>query len=180
MGAGHGFLGSSPTAIRSLATGWSVNSLGIFTTGVPVNITQGVNTYGNSNFVNQRPNLVPGVPRYLSKSIDPVTGNIRFLNPAAWAYPATGSYGNSPRNPVHDPHFTDVDVSVKKSTPIHDNQRLEFRAELFNIFNHPNFAAPVATYAPNSLTFGEITSTFGTTLGFGTSRQMQLALKYIF
>jgi hypothetical protein len=180
MGAGHGFLGSSPAPVRIAASGWSVNSLGIFTTGVPVNITQALNTYGNSNLVDQRPNLVAGVPHYLTKSIDPATGDVRFLNPAAWATPATGTYGNSPRDPVHDPHFTDVDFALMKSTRIHENQSLDFRAELFNIFNHPNFASPVASYSPSSLTFGEISSTFGSTLGFGTSRQMQLALKYIF
>jgi hypothetical protein len=180
MGTGHGFLGSSPTPVRIAASGWSINSLGIFTSGTPVNITQSVNTYGNSNLLSQRPNLVQGVPRYLSKSIDPATGNVRFFNPGAWAYPAAGSFGNSPRNPVHGPHFTDVDFSIKKSTHIHENQRLDFRAEIFNIFNHPNFAAPVAAYAPTSLTFGEINSTFGSTLGFGTSRQIQLSLKYGF
>jgi hypothetical protein len=187
MGVGHGFLGNSLTPVRVLASGWSLNSLGIFTSGIPVNIT-GANTYGNSNNILQRPNLVQGAPRYLAKSIDPVTGDVRFLNPAAWtpptasttACPTCGMFGNSPRNPVHDPHFTNVDFALKKTTQLHDNQRLDFRAEVFNIFNHPNFAAPVAAYAATSPTFGEISATFGNTLGFGTSRQIQFALKYIF
>jgi hypothetical protein len=180
MGKGYGFLSKSATPVRMLASGWSIDSLGLFTTGVATNITQSLNTYGNSDLLNQRPNLVPGVPRYLSTTIDPATGDVRFLNPSAWATPATGTFGNSPRDPVHDPHFTEVDVTLKKSTQIHENQRLDFRAEIFNVLNHPNFAAPVAAYSPTSLTFGEINSTFGSSAGFGTSRQIQLALKYIF
>jgi hypothetical protein len=189
MGQGHSFLGSSATPVRMLASGWSINSLGLFTTGVALNVTQGINTYGNSDLVAQRPNLVQGVPRYLPKSFDPATGDVRFLNIAAWTYPTAattacptcGMFGNSPRDPIHGPHFTNVDFSLKKSTQIRENQHLDFRAEIFNIFNHPNFAAPVVSYTgPNSLTFGEMSTTFGSTVGFGTSRQMQLSLKYLF
>ncbi len=187
MGAGHGFLGSSVGPVRSLASGWSVNSLGIFTTGTFFNVTQSINTYGNSNTVNQRPNLNPGVPKYLPKTFLS-NGNVSFLNSAAWSYPtaysaanpANGKFGNSPRNAVHGPHFTDVDMSLRKSTKIGDHQQLDFRAEFFNILNHPNFAPPVVAYAPPPAIFGQINSTFGGTVGFGTSRNIQFALKYIF
>jgi hypothetical protein len=180
MGTGHGFLGGSSAPVRALASGWSFNSLGIFTTGTPVNITTSLNSYGNGDVVNQRPNLVAGQPKYLQPSFDAATGGVRFLNPAAWTPAIKGTFGNSPRDPVHGPHFTDVDFAFKKTTKIHENQQLDFRAEIFNIFNHPNFAAPTAAYSATSITFGEINSTFGNTVGFGTSRQIQLALKYIF
>jgi hypothetical protein len=180
VGSGYGFLGSSPAPIRTAVSGWSINSLGLFTDGSFYNVLQGVNTYGNSDLVNQRPNLVPGVSKYVKKAINPVTGYVSYWNINAWATPATGTFGNSPRNPVMTPHLTNVDLALMKTTPIHDEQSLEFRAELFNIFNHPNFGGPGASYSPTSGTFGQITSTFGTSLGLGTSRQLQLVLKYKF
>jgi hypothetical protein len=71
-------------------------------------------------------------------------------------------------------------MSLRKSTKIGDHQQLDFRAEFFNILNHPNFAPPVVAYAPPPAIFGQINSTFGGTVGFGTSRNIQFALKYIF
>jgi hypothetical protein len=179
MGSGHAFLGSSSAPIKTLVSGWSVNSLGLFTSGVPVNVLQNVNTYGNGDLINQRPNRVAGQPLHLPTTILS-TGSVSFLNPAAWSIPTAGTFGNSPRNPVNGPHLTQVDMALMKMTPIREGQQLEFRTEFFNIFNHPNFAAPNATFATGSTTFGTISSPFGTSIGFGTSRQIQFALKYMF
>jgi hypothetical protein len=178
MGKGHSFLGSGAAASRLLASGWSINSLGIFRTGVAENVQQSVNTFGNGDFINQRPNRVAGTPLYVAKSIDPSTGYVTWLNPNGWATPAAGTYGNSPRNGTYGPHFTQVDFSLLKDTPIREGQLLEFRAEFFDILNHPNFAFPTTSFG--SASFGRITSTFGNTIGFGTSRQIQFALKYKF
>jgi hypothetical protein len=60
-----------------------------------------------------------------------------------------------------------------------ERQRLEFRAEMFNIFNTPQFANPEANLA-SPATFGQTFSTIGTNSGFGTNRQVQFALKYSF
>jgi hypothetical protein len=179
VGSGHALGDSSPRALKTAISGWSVNSLGLFTSGVPVNITQANNTYGNGDLINQRPNRVAGQPLYLPRTIN-AAGGVTFLNPAAWAPPAAGTFGNSPRNPVNAPHLTQVDIALMKTTPIHEDQKIEFRAEFFNLLNHPNFAAPTATYSPTSTTFGTISSTFGTSIGFGTPRQIQFALKYLF
>jgi hypothetical protein len=178
VGTGYGLLGSSPAPIRTAVSGWSVNSLGLFNNGSFSNVIQGVNTYGNSNLVNQRPNLVQGVSKYVTPTINPATGYLSYWNPAAWTLPAAGTFGNSPRDPVMVPHLTNVDFALMKKTPIHDQQNLEFRAEFFNIFNHPNFASPGFTFG--TATFGQSTTTLGNAIGLGTSRQIQLALKYKF
>jgi hypothetical protein len=117
----------------------------------------------------------------LPKTINSV-GGVTFLNPAAWqVLPATaGTFGNSPRNPVVGPHLTDLDMALMKTTPIHEGQTLQFRAEFFNVFNHPNFGAPTSADAAGSTTFGTITAPYNTSIGFGTPRQIQFVLKYLF
>ncbi len=179
MGKGHSFLGHSPAPVRLLASGWSVNSLGIFRSGVAANVQQSINTYGDGNLINQRPNRVAGQPLYVAKSLD-TNGYVTFLNPAGWAYPTAGTFGNSPRNGIYGPHFSQLDASLVKSTEIHGTQLLEFRAEFFDVLNHPNFGFPNTSFSPTSPSFGRITSTFGNTIGFGTSRQIEFALKYKF
>jgi hypothetical protein len=81
---------------------------------------------------------------------------------------------------VFGPKFAQVDASIVKSSQIYKEQSLEFRVQMYNIFNHPNFAQPSGAFAPGSLTFGEITSTLGNTVAFGSARQLELALKYKF
>jgi hypothetical protein len=101
-----------------------------------------------------------------------------WLNPAAFSMPAPGTFGNLGRNTVYGPGFANVDFSLLKTTKFSESRNLEFRAEFFNIPNHPNFAQPSSTF--NTSSFGRIFQTFGATLGLGTSRQIQMALKYNF
>jgi outer membrane receptor protein involved in Fe transport len=179
MGEGHQFLGSAPSPVKIAASGWSVNGIGIFRTGVATNVQMFNNTYGNGDYTNQRPDRVSGQPLYVQQERQ-ANGYISYLNPDGWAYPADGTFGDSPRNGVYGPSFMQVDTSLIKDTKITETQSLQFRAEFFDIFNHPNFDLPNTSYAPGSSSFGMLTSTFGNTIGFGTSRQIQFALKYRF
>jgi hypothetical protein len=113
---------------------------------------------------------VPGVSDYVSgKSYK------QWLNPAAWTAPAAGTFGDSPRNSVYGPRFTQIDSALVKQTPLGEDRSLEFRSEFFNMFNHPNFGQPDSTVGDGG--FGQVFSTFGRTIGFGTSRQIEFALK---
>ena len=76
------------------------------------------------------------------------------------------------------PNFLNTDFSVTKDTHIAERFNLQFRAEMFDIFNHPNFGNPVLTATSGS--FGIITSTRFPTGDFGSSRQIQFALKLQF
>jgi hypothetical protein len=173
MGKGHTFLGTTSGFAGTLASGWQINSLGLIRSGIADLPLIGVNTSGNADTTNQRPNLVPGV------SIKPANQSInQFWNPAAFAIPAAGTYGNAGRGILYGPAAWDADVSLIKDTAIKERMRLEFRAEVFNLFNHPTFALPYNVVGTSS--FGQILSTFGSTLGFGVSRQIQLALKLKF
>ncbi len=173
MGRGYSFLESSPAPVRLLASGWQVTALGLFHSGVADTIYIATNTYGNEDYVNQRPNVVPGVGYYA-----PHKSWRSWFNPNAWSLPANGTFGNSSRNTVYGPTFKQIDTSLIKQTPLGGDRNIEFRAEFFNVLNHPNFAEPDTYYGTEG--FGQTFNTFGATIGFGTSRQIQFALKYSF
>jgi len=156
-----------------LASGWRVSTLGILRTGVADTVYIGTNTFGNGDFINQRPDCVAGVDPYAH----PQTTS-HWLNPAAFSMPAVGTFGNCGRNTIYGPNFRNVDFSILKETKLGETCNLEFRAEFFNIFNHPAFAQPDTTFGTPG--FGEIFNTLGRTLGAGTSRQIQFALKFSF
>jgi hypothetical protein len=182
LGEGHRFLSSGVGS--KLVSGWKVSTLGILRTGVADTVYIGTNTFGNEDFTNQRPDCVAGVNPYASPRT--ITN---WLNPAAFSMPAAGTFGNCGRNTIFGPGFRNLDFSLLKDTKLGETRSLEFRAEFFNIFNHPEFAQPNTTYgtttAPDGTVsviqgFGQIFNTLGSTLGFGTSRQIQFALKFRF
>jgi hypothetical protein len=144
----------------------------------------------------RRPDLVPGVDPFIA------SGGLLFLNPAAFATPQPGTYGNLERGSLHGPGFAQVDLVVAKHFALSGARNFEFRIEVFNLFDRTNFSSPVATL-PNALpttalneanrvqpgqaftpaaagTFGTLTSTVGRTVGLGTNRQMQLAFRVNF
>jgi hypothetical protein len=173
MGKGHDFLGTSSKTVSLLASGWEVNALGIIHSGIADNIGLDTNTYGNGDYTNQRPDFVPGVHQYVQNR-----GVHQFFNPDAWSLPAAGTFGNSPRNGVYGPGFAQIDSSLIKQTPLSEGRSIEFRAEFFNMFNHPNFAQPDSTWTSKTdPSFGKFYSTFGSTIGLGTPRQIEFGLK---
>src|SRR5262249_45582069 len=82
----------------------------------------------------QRPDIVPGVPIYLH------SGGLQFLNPAAFALPPVGSFGNLGRGAIKGPAIKNVDFSVAKNWRLTERFGLQFRTEMFNAFNHVNFS----------------------------------------
>jgi hypothetical protein len=136
-------------------------------------------TDGNGNFANsdgqQRPDVVPGV-KANSKPCIPGT----FFNTCAFQNPALGSSGNVGLNTLEGPGVKNVDFALLKTIPLGESRRIEFRAEAFNTFNHPNFqfAAPGPQNSINSTVMG--TSTFGSLTGALAPRQLQVALKLFF
>jgi len=156
-----------------------------------------INTPGGGASRNtRRPDLVPGVDPFIK------SGGLVFLNPAAFTTPRPGTFGNLTRNEIHGPSFRQVDVVISKRVGFGGAPNVEVRAEIFNLFNITNFANPVGTL-PNALpgnslteanrvqpgqpyttgaagTFGRLTSTVGRTVGLGTPRQVQFALRFNF
>ena len=106
-------------------------------------------------------NVVAGINPILT-NWNPATG---YLNPAAFAQPDFGTFGNLGRNSIYGPGYRNLDFSITKNTQLWERLNLQFRAELFNIFNHPNFALP-----NGSITFGT-DSTTGQPIPIGTISQ---------
>jgi hypothetical protein len=169
---------------RWIADGWQLNSLTQIRTGFPVNATVTGGFFGGA----LRPNLVSGVPIRPSNYSAPENQ----FNPNAFSIPKPGTFGNLGRNALRGPGFAQVDFSIFKNTRLTESQSLQFRVEIFNLFNHANFADPSGGLNPDSFSgslnraarFGESLSTVGNQLGgllgAGGPRQVQLSLRYIF
>jgi hypothetical protein len=156
---------------------------------LPAGFTAVVNTPGGGASRNvRRPDLVPGVSPYLN-------GDRGRLNPAAFATPAPGAFGNLPRNALRGPGFAQFDLVFNKRFPLRERANVEFRTEIFNVFNHPNFTNPSSTLnsavgtlqpgqpytqAAAGATFGLLRQTVERTVGLGTNRQIQFALRLNF
>jgi hypothetical protein len=123
-------------------------------------------------------NLRPNVSGPLTVTGSPVQW---FSNPAVYTSPCTPSAcspGDMARNSVIGPDFVDTDLSLIKDTKIWERMNLQFRADAFDVFNHPNFGNP--NLSVGSTTFGTITSTRFANGDYGSARQLQLALKLEF
>jgi hypothetical protein len=157
--------------LHALSSNWQVNGITTLQTGGPINITMPFDNSGTGEF-RDRPNLVgdPHVP------FDPLGP---YLNPAAFAQPVPGTYGNLGRNVFSGPHLNDFDMSFVKSQQISREWLLRLRAEFFNIWNHPNFANPSTTFGSGF----RLTSTpdsFNPYFGNGSPRNVQLVAEMEF
>ena len=141
--------------------------------------------------------LVPGQPVYLygSNCASALQGlgdlpagkqcpGGRAINPLAFTPPASGP-GDAPRNFVRGFGAWQMDLAIRRDFPIYENLKLQFRAEAFNVFNHPSFGYINPIFGQN--TFGQATGTLASTLGIlsplyqmGGPRSMQFALKLVF
>ncbi|HEU4871044.1 MAG TPA: carboxypeptidase regulatory-like domain-containing protein [Pyrinomonadaceae bacterium] len=143
---------------------WQLNAIASYFGATPVDITTGANTLGTASAVGQRPNYT-GAPLYLSG--DPT----RHLNPAAFARPAPGQLGTLGKGSVRGTAITNVDFSLAKNWRYKERYGFQFRAEFFNVFNHPNFVGYDLDI--RNSTFGELNSTLA-------SREIQLGIKFTF
>ena len=180
LGPGKQFL-SEPGFWRSVAGGWEVTSDFMARTGFPVNvlINRSSSSVPDGNTTDQRPDLVPGVP--LTPTGGATTG--QWINPAAFTVPATGTFGDAPRDVVRGPGAWQMDFGVGKRISLTERERLEFRSEFFNIFNHPQYGLPQATFGVPG--FGSIIQTVNTTtpvspVGSGTPREIQFSVRLRF
>jgi len=154
--------------------GWSTSGIVTVQKGVPIPILDGTRDLNRDNNFTDRP-LITGNP-YLGKN--PADG---FLNPASFAHvvcPTSVNFGiwcDSPtgRNTLIGPGFVNTDFGVAKKFRIRETAALQFQANFFNLFNHPNFDVPAGNVFGNAATFGKSTVDFG-------ARVTQLALRFDF
>ena len=169
---------NQPGFLRAIAGGWQVSSTALARTGFPVNVlvNRSAASVPDGNSSSSRPDLVPGV------SLTPTGGKTigQWINPAAFAMPAAGTFGNAPRNVARGPGAWQMDFGAAKRIQLGETGWLEFRSEFFNIFNHPQYGLPQSTFGVPG--FGSILQTVNTTtpvspVGSGTPREMQFALR---
>lgn len=182
--------------MRTALGGWQASTIVQARSGDAINVTDsGGGIFGLST----RPNYT-GQPVRLSNFSWPR----HSYNLAAYSVPPAfngnpgdpSTLGNVPRNSLRGPDFFQWDFSGMKNFPLTEKAQLQFRGDLFNILNHPNFGNPsvgvcnafavgcTTNLAEQNTTFGEVGSTIAdqdaSQVGTGTSRQIQLALKVIF
>lgn len=155
--------------------GWDLSGIYTARTGTPftVSIARTAATVPSGQTQNQRADYVGG-DVYASNK-----GPGLWLNPAAFALPANGVYGNSGRNRFRGPGLWQADIGISKKFRLTESANLDFRTEMFNLFNRAQYGNPVS--ARNNSTFGTILATAndGAT-GTGTSRQLQFMLRLNF
>jgi carboxypeptidase family protein len=170
LGRGRKFGSDWNTATNAFLGDWQVTLIDKILSGFPVPLIDSFNqsntTFnagGNDNNYN-RPNRV--------SSCDPTAANHsqhQWINSACFVAPPIGQLGNAARVPAVGPDFVNTDFSVIKDFPLHREMGLNFRAEFFNLFNHPQFGAPISDI--NQPGFGSVNSTVN------NPRLVQLALK---
>ena len=236
FGKGRNYSLSGPMDI--IAGGWQIGGITNFRSGVPIDVlitrpdiayvgnpgtpyagqtfaspvvvsgrvlsTAVVNTPGGGNSRNiRRPNVVAGVNPFQKTGYN-------FLNPAAFSTPAPGTFGNFRRNNLSGPNLAQLDLTLSKQFHMTERSYIEFRSEIYNVLNHPNFANPgtvrlnqaLATVTQNPTTgavtvsgpqpgtpftqstagsaWGLYSSTVGNQVGIGANRQIQLSLRASF
>jgi hypothetical protein len=150
-------------AMRLGLGSWMVTGLAVLDAGQPFSVTDS-SDYSYSGLGLDLADRVPGVPLYSNG----------ILNRNAFTDNAPGTYGNSGRNSFRGPSNFEADMGLMKLIPIKERIKFNFRAEVFNLFNHPNLPLPQTDYG------SEGTGVFGTYTFARDPRILQFSLKLQF
>jgi hypothetical protein len=175
------FLKNSEGWVRTAFADWQVGGIWTLQSGSPFTVNLSVDRANNGEPLSapsQRPNLV----------CDPNSGpktTSEWFNTTCFAMPAQYAYGNSGRDMVIGPALDDFDATFQKNFALHENTQLQFRADIFDFFNHPNFNQPNRIFVSTSSATGAIgtvypQSNFGTISSTQDPRVMQLSLRLSF
>ncbi len=162
---------------------WAIDTTLHAQSGPPVDIigAQVVNP-ADGTLVGNRPNVIVGVPLYVD---DPALPGGRAINRAAFALAPAGQFGNLGRNVVRGFGAWQIDTAIRREFVLKEQLRLQFRAEAFNLLNHPNFGTIQTSLT--AVNFGQATNTLNQQLGgisqlyqIGGPRSLQFAVKVLF
>jgi len=174
---------------NKLLGGWVLNAIYTYGSGHSFTVIDGFNNSLTGDTNNpDRPNLNPGSSGGLVNGVTTGCTGIPagqqlhtaalWFDPCAFSLPAAGTFGNLGRDTLIAPGMNNVDFALVKETSLTERMRLEFRGELFNLFNHAQFALPNSTVFTSTRTYsssaGQITATST------DNREIQLGLKLIF
>ena len=154
----------SNQTVRALASHWQISGIVRLQTGNYLTITSGFDTALTNATGNSRANQVLLDPYAPNRSTN------QWLNPAAFARPGDGVWGNASKN-ITGPGSVRIDMALSRTFQVRERQSMQFRAEAFNLPNHLNPGSPIT--ALNNPNFGKI-------LSASDPRILQFALKYLF
>ncbi len=175
FGRGQRFLDTRQRVLSQLVSGWSLSGITTIQSGLPFTPQLGYNPSNNGDSRNPvRPSWNPA---FTGSAI--IGSPNEYFNPNAFIAPPNGTYGDAGRDVLIGPGLATVDVSARKNIQVTERANLQFRAEFFNVLNHPNFNTP------NPVVFTSATSGISSTAGVisgtaTTSRQIQFGLKLAF
>lgn len=169
-------LGNLGGVARALTSGWQVSGIVTVSSGMPYHPVIGFDRAGDrqSDTDMQRPNWAPGFD-----ASNATTGSVdRWFNPAAFALPTAGIFGNVPRNVLRGPNLRTADFSIFKNQTIAKSV-LQLRVEVFNMLNRENFGPPSDRRVFN--TDGTVVPGAGRITTLATpARQVQFGIKFLF
>ena len=172
FGRGQRWGSGASGVVDKLLGGWQWNGILTAQSGFPFTPLVGSNISGTGASEN------PDVPnRNPSFSGPVILSKIeQWFNPSAFLLPTAGTFGNVSRSSYTGPGLTTFDTSLFKKFPLNERWNLQFRTEVFNLFNHANFGSPnPVVFSGNSYS-----SSAGVITAAADSRQLQFALKLIF
>jgi hypothetical protein len=164
----------APAVVRAFFDRWQLNGIASYNSGTPFTVSDSANVALQANsppisgFPASRPNVI-GDPNAGPHTADEWISRSSYQRLDIQTQ--AGQFGNAGRNIARGPSYANVDVSLVRDFDLTGQTRLQFRAEVFNVFNHANFGLPVGDL--NSPSFGRI-------LSAGSPRLMQFAMKLIF
>ncbi len=168
--------------------GWSISTIVQLQTGNPLNFH--TTNSALTGLTTVRPSVLGSVQTGFTPATNKSATAVTYIQNPAVFYDQGNAFGNLGRNAVTGPGFSNVDLAIWKDTKITERVTWQIRADAFDLLNHANFNNPILTVPstqkpgvpiPANSTFGLITGGTRFTAGdFGTSRQIQLAMKLIF
>lgn len=180
FGHGQKFGANAPRVVDTILGGWDLGGTLVDQSGYPFSVSSQHTTLPVSGVGNTYATYT-GTDTSIGQVLRQGNG-VFFFTPAQIAeFTTTSAFqvGNAGRNIFRNPWFNELDLSLIKAFKITERQRVSFRTEAFNVFNHPNFGGP-ATNITTPASFGKFSSTLGTQNGSTSARTLQLALRYDF
>lgn len=179
IGRGRPYANNMSGILENVIGGWAVSPIFSYHAGFPLAITNangdtsGTFPQGTAGSGAARPNC--NGPVHYTHVL--TSAGYQWFDASSFSEPAAGTFGDCPaQGPVIGPRYVDIDLSLQKNFRITESKRLQFRADFFNAFNHPNLAAPSGNTGANG--FGN--SNFGAITGSQDAREIEFALKFYF
>jgi hypothetical protein len=168
LGRGRKFLNRANAVTNSLVSGWTLDTIATFSKGIPFTVLA-ANSTSMDPMTQFRPNRVCNGRSSLHDKNVRSNGHY-WIDASCFASPAPNMFGNSGANILTGPGMNNWDIGVAKAIPLHEEARVELRAEAFNAMNHAQFLNP--DFVMTDASFGQVTSA-------GPSRELQLAAKVL-